>query len=181
MEPDSLKSVWQGLNPEPKSNAELQSMMKERRHPVLKGIRIQLIIEIAAYTVFLFVYHDIFDGDRKPLYVNILLAAAALLLIMLSIIGYSLTRSSIEGNNLKQSLDAHLFKMKIYAVVCVASRMLWAICLLLFFVSAIHLDAKKYWILACATGVFTVQLIILSRIWTGRIRQMKRTISSFFS
>jgi integral membrane sensor domain MASE1 len=108
--------------------------------------------------------------------VNILLVAAVLLVILHNITGYLLTRLRIKGNNLKQSLDDHLLKIKVYAAVSVAIRTLMAVCLLLFFASAIVFDARKYWILTAGIGVFVVQLTLLSWIWMGRIRQMKGII-----
>lgn len=87
-----------------KNNEELRKMLQENRHPVLKGIRLQMIIETTAWTIFLFVYYDMFDGHRKPLYLNALLVTAVLLLLLHSITGYLSAKNLVSGNNLKQSL-----------------------------------------------------------------------------
>jgi len=181
MEQDALKSAWQGIVNVPKSNTEVKSMMRESAHPVLKRIRKQLIIESAVFTVFLFVYYDFFDGDRKPLYANVLLVTAILFILLHNIMGYMLTRRRVKGNTIKQSLEDHLYKMKVHAVVSVVSRVLVAACFLLFFTSVITFNAGKYWILAVAILVFTIQIALLSRIWMKRIKQMKRTTDSFYS
>jgi hypothetical protein len=180
MEYDALKSAWQSIAIMPKTNTELNSMMQESAHPVLKRIRRQLIIESTAFTVFLFVYYDFFDGDRKPLYVNVLLVAAVLLVIMHNIMGYMLTRRRIKGDNIKQSLKDYLFKMKVYAVASIASRVLAAGCLLLFFTSVISFTMSKYLILTGMIFVFIVQVVLLLRIWMERTRRMKEIVSSFF-
>ena len=45
MELNQLKSAWQGMGGPNKNNEELRKMLQENRHPVLKGIRLQMIIE----------------------------------------------------------------------------------------------------------------------------------------
>jgi len=181
MEQDPLKSAWQGINPKAKSNTELQSMLKEGTQPLLKGIRKQMIMETAAYIAFLCIYYNAFDGDHKPLVVNILLVAAMLLAIGHNIFNYQFTKHRIRGENLQQSLNGQLSQMKIHAAVSITSRVLMAACLLVFFTAVINFNTSKYWLLAGVIAVFIIQMALLSRIWLGRIRQMKDTISSFFS
>lgn len=179
MEQDNLSSMWKDISNKPKDAETLRSMMQEGKHPVLKNIRRQLVIEILAFTAFLIVYYDFFDGDRKPLYANVLMVAGMLLVIIYNITGYMLTKRRIKGDNLKQSLEDHLSKMKVFAVVAVTARVLAIGCLVLFFTSVIPLNAGKYWIIAGLTGIFIAQMVLLSGIWMRRIRQMKGTIESF--
>ncbi|WP_217602465.1 hypothetical protein [Chitinophaga sp. GbtcB8] len=181
MEQDPLKSAWQGINPNAKSNTELQRMLKEGAHPLLKGIRKQMIIETAAYIVFLCMYYNAFDGDRKPLAVNILLVAAMLLALGHNIINYQFTKRRIQGVNLQQSLNGQLSQMKIHATVSIASRVLMAACLLVFFTAVINFNTSKYWLLVGVIAAYILQMTLLSRIWLGRIRQMKDTISGLFA
>ena len=181
MEQDPLKSAWQGINPKAKSNTELQRMLKEGTHPMLKGIRKQMIIETVAYITFLCIYYNAFDGDRKPLGMNILLVAAMLLAIGHNIFNYLFTKRRTEGDNLHQSLNNQLSQMKIHATVSIASRVLMAACLLGFFTAVINFNTSKYWLLAGGIAVYIIQMALLSRIWLGRIRQMKATISGIFS
>jgi hypothetical protein len=179
MEQNDLKSMWQSERPVAKKNDALLSMMQEKNHPVLKSIRKQLIIEIVLFSVLLFVYYDFFDGDRKPLYANILLVAALMLILLHNIFGYAMTRNKINGINLLQALNSQLDKMKTYAFVSVISRMLWSICFLLFFTSTIIFNERKYWMLAILTGVVVIQVIIHAVIWTKRIRRLKSTVDGF--
>ncbi|THU38312.1 hypothetical protein FAM09_16685 [Niastella caeni] len=180
MDQDALLSAWRAVDTTPKNTTELKSMLLEKRHPVLKRIRRQLIIETLAFTAFLFVYYDLFDGDRKPIYINGLIAGAMLLAITHNMIGYVLTKRPIRADNLKQSLEDHLFKMKIFAALSVASRALMAGCLLLFFTFVITFNTEKYWILIGIIGILLVQLTLLSGIWFRRIRQMKGTIDNLY-
>lgn len=179
MEQDALKSAWQNMNAGQKTNAELSSMMREQTHPVLKRIRKQLMLEAIFFTIFLFVYYDFFDGDRKPVYANVLLVSAMLLAIIHNIAGYMLTTRSVKGDTIKQSLQGQLLKMKKYAMVSVAGRVLIAACLLFFFISVITFNAGKYWILAGLIVLIVIQIALLTAIWVKRIRQMKTTIDLF--
>lgn len=179
MEQDALKSAWQNMNAGQKTNSELSSMMRERTHPILKRIRKQLILETISFTFFLFVYYDFFDGDRKPVYANVLLVSAMLFVIIHNIAGYMLTKRPVNGDTIKQSLQDQLLKMKGYAMASVAARILIAGCLLLFFMSVITFNTNKYWILVGLMVVLIIQLALLSAIWVKRIRKMKTTINLF--
>ena len=176
MELNQLKSAWQGMGGPNKNNEELRKMLQENRHPVLKGIRLQMIIETTAWTIFLFVYYDMFDGHRKPLYLNALLVTAVLLLLLHSITGYLSAKNLVSGNNLKQSLLNYLSKIKKYAVISVGSRVVTIICLLLFFTATIQFSPGKYWLLAGTLLIIPLQVILLSHIWGKRIKKLKATI-----
>ena len=176
MEYDALKSAWQSMNTSQKTSSELSSMMRERTHPVLKRIRKQLIMETISFTLFLFVYYDFFDGDRKPVYANVLLVSAMLFAIIHNIAGYMLTKRAVKGNTIKQYLQNQLLKMKTYAMVSVVTRVFIATCLLFFFISVITFNSGKYWILAGLVSAIVMQIALMSAIWVKRIRQMKTTI-----
>ncbi|WP_207511117.1 hypothetical protein [Longitalea luteola] len=179
MEGDALHSAWQQMPGGQKPNAELRAMIKENKHPVLKRVRKQLIIETIAFTAFLFVYYDFFDGGRKPVYANVLLVTAMLLVILHNIFGYIMAKRSIYGENLKQSLQHQLAKMKTYALLSISGRILSAACLLLFFTSVITFNTPKSWFLAGVVAITAVQLVLLAGVWVKRIRQMKTTINLF--
>ena len=179
MKPDVLKSAWEGLDKGSKTSDELRRMMQEKKHPVLKRIRRQMIIETIAFIALLVVYYDFFDGNQKPLYINIILVAGVLAAILHNIIGYKLTSQYIQGHNLKQSLERYLRKIKSYANISVASRALTGGCLLAFFSSMIIFNTSKYWILGAIVLVFIMQLMLLTRIWKERIRVLKSSIDSF--
>lgn len=179
MQYDLLKSAWaHGATPQ-KSSAELKPLLKENTHPVLKEIRRQLVFEAVAFTVFLAVYYDFFDGDRKPLYANVLLAGALLLAIGHTIFGYLLTRRRMEGHTIRQSLEHRLARLKTYALVSVATRLLAAGCLWGFFASVITFDASRYWLLALLGLTAVVQVTLLYRIWRQRIRRLQDTLAGF--
>ena len=180
MEQDALFSAWQAADTAPKNNDALIAMLSEGQHPVLKHIRRQLIIETIAFTIFLFLYYNLFDGDRKPLYANLLIVAGMLLVITHNIIGYVFTKRSIKGNNIKQSLEHHLVALKKHAVLSIMCRALMAGCLLAFFASVISFTISKYWVLTAIVAILLVQLIALWGIWLKRIRKLKGVIDNLF-
>ncbi|HEU4554195.1 MAG TPA: hypothetical protein VFS25_15225 [Chitinophaga sp.] len=181
MEHDPLKAAWQEHGSAAKSNIELRQMLQEGKHPVLKRIRRQMIVEALAFTAFLCVYYNAFDGNRKPMAANVLLVTAMLLAVVHSIISYWFTKRYGRGNNLQQSLYAQLSGIKIQAVLSVATRVLMAVCLLLFFTSVIHFTVTKYWLLGGIVVIFLGQMVLLGKMWAMRVRQLKATISSLFS
>lgn len=177
MEPDQLKSAWKDIAGKNKNREELKLMIRENRHPTLKGIRMQMIIEITAWTFFLFLYYNMFDGDRKPFYVNLLLVAAVLLLLVHSMMGYVSSKKLVKGNNLKESLLKYFTSIKVYAIVSVTSRVFTIICLLIFFIATIEFTANKYILLAGIAMIIPLQVFLLSRIWIKRIKKIKAAIN----
>lgn len=177
MERDPLQSAWQQMPAEPENNRNIKAMMRAGNHPVLKGIRRQLIIETVVFILFLVVYYDLFDGDRKPFLANVLLVAAMVLSIVHNIIGYRLAGSRLQGDTLMATVQQQLTHMKTYAVLSVLSRGLAGGCLLFFFSMAISFTTAKYWILAGILLFFVLQLLFLSRIWAGRISRLQQTVS----
>ena len=178
MEQDALFSAWRAADTAPKNNEALIAMLNEGQHPVLKHIRRQLIIETIAFTIFLFLYYNLFDGDQKPLYANLLIVGGMLLVILHNILGYVFTKRSITGNNLKQSLEHHLVSLKKHAVLSIMCRALMATCMLLFFTSVITFTGNKYWALAAIAFILLLQLILLSVIWRRRVMKLKRVVDS---
>lgn len=179
MENDALKSAWHHTGTPRKSTTYLESAIKESNHPVLKDIRRQLVFETVGFTLFLLVYYDFFDGDRKPLYANLLLAGAMLLVIGHNIAGYRLAARGMKDLDIRNLLEEHLSRIKTYAFVSISTRVLIMICLCIFFISAVSLDTHRYWLLALVAVILAVQITLLSRIWRGRIMRLKEIIAGF--
>jgi hypothetical protein len=175
---DTLKSAWKGMQTTNTQQDALRNMLLERKHPVLKHIRLQMIIEVIAFSVLLLVYYDFFDGDRKPLYLNLLLAGALVFAVAHSVTGYIMARRKINGDNLTQSLTRSLSAMRRFAIVSVSARAATAICLLLFFTAAISFDTMKYLALGGIIIIFLVQGWIMTRMWKSRIRELQASVQS---
>jgi len=179
MENDELKSAWQHIRTPRKSSTDLKSAMEEGNHPVLKDIRRQLLFETVGFTLFLLVYYDFFDGDRKPLYANLLLAGAMLLVIGHNIAGYRLVRRGVNDGSIRHSLEERLSHIKTFAFVSIAARVLIMTCMCIFFISVIAPDTQLYRLLAMVAAIFAIQITLLSRIWRRRIRRLKEVIADF--
>jgi hypothetical protein len=163
---DALKSAWNNTNTE-------QTNIKTSRPPVLKSIRRQLTIETICYTIFLFVYYDFFDGDKKSFFLNAILVVSVSLLLLHNVAGYMITDNPVSGSNLKQSLITYLEKLKRYAVVAVASRAIAFSGIMLFLISNIRWTSVKYYALAFIICLLGVQIFSLWRIWAGRIKKIQ--------
>ncbi|MEJ7585940.1 MAG: hypothetical protein WKI04_00105 [Ferruginibacter sp.] len=178
MELDTLKSAWNDNGGKNKNTEELKMMLRENKHPVLRSIRTQLIIEVTAWAFFLLTYYNMFDGDRRPGYSNILLVSAVVLVLLHSITGYLASKNIVKGNDLKKSLFKYLTDIKIYAIVSVSSRAITIICVLLFFTSTITFTIDKYILLAAICLLICIQVYVLARIWSKRIKKIRATAES---
>src|SRR5688572_21043177 len=112
MELNDLKSGWQNASGDSKSEADLRRMTRIVNHPSIRKIRTKLIIEIIVLLIFLFIYYDWFDGDKKPFYANLALVVGLLLYIFNDVIGYISIVRPIRGTNLKLSLENYLSRIK---------------------------------------------------------------------
>ncbi|MRG44726.1 hypothetical protein GFS24_06355 [Chitinophaga sp. SYP-B3965] len=175
---DPLKAAWKGEDTNTKSTADIKKMLKENKHPVLKKIRTQMIIEILAFSVIGVVYYDFFDGHQKPLYANIILVVSLLLVIVHNVIGYLSARNPVKGSNMRASLEKYLSDLKIFARLSILSRILYAAGLLTFFISVITITATKQWIIAGVIIVFLIQIGILVKLWQNRIRGISITVGN---
>ena len=179
MELDALKSTWNKIESPVKTPEEIQQMLKENNHPVLKGIRKQLLIEVIGWSAFLMVYYSMFDGDQKPLLINLLLVVSVGSALIHNLTGYGLSKYLVSGISVRASLQRYLLKVKTYAVISVISRILLMTGFLLFFTYNISFNAGKYLALSIGILLFILQLILLCRIWLRRLQRLNTTLAAF--
>lgn len=172
MHTDPLKSAWNAGTEQQISNISI-------KNPVLKDIRRQLTIESIAYTIFLVVYYTGFDGDQKPLVLNMILVVSVMLLLLHNISGYIITKNNVGSGSLKQSLSSYLKKIKNYAVLSIASRALAFSGIMLFFMANITWTTAKYYGLALVIALLCFQVFSLRMIWAGRINKIKGVLSEY--
>ena len=179
MELNDLKSGWQKAGGTYKSEANLQRMIKVTNHPSLKKIRIKLIVETIVLVLFLFIYFDWFDGDKKPVYANIVLVISLSLYVFNHVIGYfSITKPIMEAN-LKLSINYYLLKIKRLSVLSLIISFIYSISIIIYFTSAIYFTKEKGLILV---GIIIIlfQLIFLSyKIWARWIKDLKQQVDDF--
>jgi hypothetical protein len=178
MEIDELKSVWKNIETPAKTTEEIQLMLLENKHPILKKIRKQLTLEIIIWSVFLFCYYNIFDGDKKPMAINIILISGFLLSLVHNLMGYRSTKYLLNGSTIKESLENYLSGVKSYAIISILSRVLLMTGFILFFTYGIHFNAGKYLSLAVIILIFLIQLFLLYRLWAGRLKNFRISVES---
>jgi hypothetical protein len=178
MKDELLKSAWQNLSVE-KSTTPFKKMLKANNHPVLKGMRRQMLFEAVGYLFFLLIYFDFFDGHEKPLYANILLVAAFAFALINNLAGYRLANLRVTGDHVRQLIEARISKLKTFLKVCIGSRILLGTCLLVFFGSVITFNQTKLWIMGGIIAVFVIQITILWKTWSERINRLKETRQYF--
>lgn len=178
MELDDLKSEWNSIQPIAKSEESLLLMLEENKHPVLKSIRLQIMIEVTAWLLFLLCYYSMFDGETKPFLVNLFLIIALLLPIGHSLYGYHYNKYLTNGANIKIALDALYIRLKTYAFYTILTRIGFVCGLLLFFTYGIYFTTTKYLLLVCICMLFLIQLFFLYRLWKKRIRLIQELIET---
>ena len=181
MELDELKSAWNAIQTPVKTNNELSAMLIESKHPVLKDIRKQFAIEIVGWCAFLVCYYTMFDGDQKPLLINILLIISMLFALIHNVSGYSFAKYLVNGSTIVSSLERYLSKVRAYAVVSVLSRIILMTGFLTFFTYNIYFTTSKYILLAVVIIIFLIQLGWLSQLWAKRLKILTTTIKDFAS
>ena len=179
MELDDLKSGWQNAGGDLKSETDLQRMTRIANHPSIKKIRTKLIIESIVLLLFLFIYYDWFDGDKKPFYANLALVVGLLLYIFNDVIGYIFIISPIRGSNLKLSIQNYLKKIKCLSISSLIITIIYSISLIIYFTSVINFTKEKGLVLIFST-VVVIQLMLLSfRMWSKWIKNLKQQVRDF--
>ena len=179
MELNDLKSNWQNAGGPFRSEADLLKMTKITHHPSLKKIRKKLIAESIFLVMFLVVYYDWFDGDKKPFYANMVLAAGLLLYLANDMIGYFAIAKPISGLNLKLSITNYLGRIKRLAAFSLFSSFLYSISLIVFFTSVIHFTREKRFLLL-GMLIILFQLMLWSfRVWTKWIKNLRQQVKDF--
>ena len=134
-------------------------------------------MELIGLIIFLFVYYDWFDGDKKPFLANIFLVAGLLLYILNDAIGYiSLTRL-IKGTSLSESIQNYLKRIKQLFMLSVLTSALYSISLIIFFTAVIDFTEKKKILLGGIVIIMTVMIILSIKTWKERIRKLEQQMS----
>ncbi|WP_126243349.1 hypothetical protein [Chitinophaga rhizosphaerae] len=171
---EALKKAWQDLPAEKTSPAALRGII--HRHPARRAMRRQMILEIVLLAVFLFVYYDFFDGDRRPWGANALLVAAVAWVIVHNVAGWVYSCRALQGDHLQEMVRQHVSGMRRFAVLSVVSRVGMLASLLVFFCYGMEWNAWKGWLLAATGVVALAQMTWLGSIWQRRIRNISRVL-----
>ena len=179
MELNELKSGWQNAGGNYRTEADLERMTNINQHPTLKRIRIKMIIETVVLSFFLFVYYDWFDGDKKPLYANLLLFTGALLYILNDVIGYITLAKPVMKENLRSSVQHLLQKVKRLSMLSLVVSFFYSVCLLTFFLSVITFTKEKSFILLGMILVLVQLTHISYKVWRNWILKLELQVKDF--
>jgi len=174
MKDEELKSLWRSAEPDARSQKDILLMLEERRHPVLKSIKMQITIELMGWSAFLACYYSMFDGAMKPLFINIVLIVSVLVPFVHNLYGYNLVKNAADRSSILASLKQHLQRIKIYASASIISRVVFTAGFLLFFSYNISFNSSgRYLFAAIILVLVIIQIIILHKIWQKRIRRFQ--------
>ncbi|MHA4812634.1 hypothetical protein ACX0G9_31360 [Flavitalea flava] len=181
MDLQDLKSSWQNAGGPAKMESDLQKMTRISRLPSIKKIRIKLIMETIGLTLFLLVYRDWFDGDKKPFFVNALLVSSVLLYIFNDVLGYISLVLPASGANLKLSLQQYLVRIRRLSVFSLMVSSLYSIFLILFFSAVINFTKVKVLLLVGVLILMALMVWFSFRTWNKWIRALASQVEDFTS
>lgn len=173
MDLQDLKSQYQNLSTDSHDPKQLRNMLRANQHPVLKGIRLQLLLEGIFWTLFLFVYYDFFDGHLKPFFWNLALVGAVAFLLVHTFLGYQISNRAIYGDNIRESLQQYLSRIRKYARISIGSRVLAVLTIMGFFLSTVPATPFRYGQAALILLTILVQIYLLYRVWAKRINRVQ--------
>jgi hypothetical protein len=178
MELENLKSEYQNAGKAALSKTDIQKIISENNNPVLKGIKIQLLIETILWAIFLAVYYNIFDGHLKSSLWNFLVVVSVIFILVHNVLGFQIIGNPINGETILESLKNYLIKIKNYAVISIATRVFAIVMLLGYFISTISLTNEKLVSLSFISLVIPVQIYLLHRVWAKRKRRINKMFES---
>lgn len=179
MELNDLKSTWDTLQTQKTSLSEITDMLSENRHPVLKNIKKQFIIELVGWCLFLSCYYTMLDGNEKPIWINILLVLSIIFPLIHNLLWFRLSSYLILGENIRTSLKIYLAKVKTFASISIISRQVYLLGLLYFLTYGLSFDKQKYMLFSLISLIILIQLYITVRMWTLRYKKLQNSLRSF--
>nr|WP_288810961.1 hypothetical protein [uncultured Sphingobacterium sp.] len=179
MEFNELKATWNTVKTPQVSPNDIKKMLSENNHPVLKRIRKQLTIEIIGWSMFLVCYYTMFDGEQKPIWINMLLVIAILSPIIHSLMGYRFSKYLVWGSNIQEMLKNYLSKVKTYGITSIILRQIYLIGLLIFFSYGLSFNSNRYIVMSVVALIGVIQLVITCRLWKNRVNDLRNSFKSF--
>ncbi|EDM38086.1 hypothetical protein PBAL39_00687 [Pedobacter sp. BAL39] len=176
MELDEMKSYWNAGGTDQKTIDEIKVMLKENKHPVLRGIRRQITIEMVGFTAFLLCYYSMFDGQNKPMVINVMLIAALLAQLLHHLYGYHLSKHLVNGSSVSASLSNFIGKFSVYVFGSLLLRAMMLSALIIFFTYNTNFNAFRYYCLAAICVIFLMQMLLQYRIHAKRIVHLRGTL-----
>lgn len=173
---EELKKEWQSIKTPRIDLDRLKAMTSEKNHPVLSGIRKQLILELIGWSIFLFICFSGLDADQKPTLENAILILSVILPMGFNIYGYRLSQELIAGQDISTSLQNRIGSIKRFAIGSVMLRILLIIGVGYFFISTVDINPAKLLLLGAVILFLIGPLFLLVRTWTKRIDKLNSNL-----
>ncbi|MEO0895599.1 MAG: hypothetical protein AAFY71_04345 [Bacteroidota bacterium] len=178
MELEDFKSAYQKSGQVNKDIKELRNLFGQSQRNVLDRIKGQLLIETILWTAFLLLFYDGFDAAKKPIIWTLSMVVGILLLISHNIFGIRLGNRPVHGDSLQDSLQNYLRKIRRFAKVSVALRILVILLVFVFFMPSVkEVEEKRMMILLGMSGLLIIQVFFLNRMWKSRIHTLRQRLN----
>jgi hypothetical protein len=179
MELQEMKNLWNATPQEQVRLSVLEKMTREQSQPVLRKFKLQLFVELVVWLLIIFFYYDAFDGDKRPMAINLVFVIGFLQAAAYNLSGYFAAKNLIAGRDLATSLPNYLQRLKRYKWTAIGSRAVLMLALLLFFSYGLEMEAKRLIAIAGIIVVFGLQLYSIYLIWNKRIANLSRITLDF--
>jgi len=176
MKIEELKHEWQNVVTPQLDIDRLRNMTLEKSHPVLSGIRKQLILELFGWSAFVIICFTGLDADQKPFLTSVILIIVLALAMLFNVYGYQLSKDLIAGPDINSSLQNRIASLRRFAFISVVLRLVLIAGVGYFLSSSLQLDLRRLMLLGVASVVLVVPLYLLIRLWSKRISRLSETL-----
>jgi hypothetical protein len=121
----------------------------------------------------------VFDGNARALFANVALIVASTLYLICDILGYFVTMNPIKGPDLSNSLRIFLAQLKRLRGFSIVTSLLFGSAVILFMTSGIEFTFQKYIIVGGMILTLIISIILLLKIWNGRISEIEKASMDF--
>lgn len=173
---DELKNNWQNVGT--RNAAQQHALIKSAldKNPRLKRMKLKHAFEAMCLVVFLVVFYGAFDGDKKPLWVNVQLVCTVLIYIIIRLRGVYTLNDPIKATSLQDSLSLFQIKLKRMALASSVSAFIFGLSLILFFTVSIQLTLIK-WLVILGMLLTLCTLVYFSyRFWQIKVQDLSETL-----
>jgi hypothetical protein len=179
MDINEMKSNWKNVSASKRTAGELAVMTTVHKHPQLRRILVKLCVESVLLLLFLGVYYDALDGDKRPQWLNVIFIGSVLLYILNDVIGFFNILRLTRGPNVLlalRSLEGRLWTLKVFSLV---SSLVFGLSLIALLSFGIALTAPKIAILFAMVMTLLVFVYRSYRTWNYRIGRVSESIAGF--
>jgi hypothetical protein len=179
MELNELRDSWNKITTPAFSQQQIYEMLKHNRHPSLRKAKAQVLTETAVLGIFLLLYYDALDGDKKPFYINAILIGTILLNILQQLTVFYLPTFINTATDIRHSLGTYKRQLSRYYIFTIITKISMISGLLLFCTYGISWEPRKSILLAVLFFILALQLFWFQRLWGKRINNLGRDIAYF--